>query len=89
MSEAKRDENRIATLLGALDSDGITPKTIYSSPTRHTILCVDDTTGSDHSITDAVRDENRIPVALVMGSDGVTLTELYADSSHNLLIQST
>jgi hypothetical protein len=45
MSEAKRDQNRVATLLGVSSSDGITPVPLYADPTTHR-LYVDLPTGS-------------------------------------------
>ena len=87
---AKRDQNRITTLLAALNTDGITPINVCSDPTAHTLCTSDGNTGSDFSITEAPRDENRIPVALVVSSvDGKTPIMLYADLNNRLLIQST
>ena len=88
--EAKRDENRITSLLGALNTNGKTPVTVYANPNTHKLAISNGTTGSDFSIKNAPRDENRIPVAMaVSSSDGITPVILYVDSSHNLLINST
>lgn len=88
--EAKRDENRITTLLAALDDDGVTPTIVCSNPNNHRLCVSDDVTGSDFGIINAVRDENRIPVVMAISStDGVTPVELYADSLLNLLIKSS
>lgn len=38
MAEAKRDENRVPTLLGVSNVDGITPVTIYADPVTHRLL---------------------------------------------------
>jgi hypothetical protein len=88
--QAKRDENRVTTLLCALNTDGVTPQPVSVDPTRHIIMVHDGATGSDFSVVDAPRDENRIPVAMAVSSaDGVTPVELYADIDGHLLIKST
>jgi hypothetical protein len=88
--EAKKDNNRIYTLIAALNSDGITPVNICADPTDHTICTSDGTTGSDNGIVDAPRDNNRIPVAMAVSSaDDETPVALYADSNNKLLVQST
>lgn len=90
MSQAKRDENRITTLIAALNTNGTTPNLVYCDPTTHAISADDNTTGSDFSVTNTPRDENRVTVAMaVSSSDGVTPVELYSDSLFKLLIQST
>lgn len=88
--EAKRDENRITTIIAALNTDGVTPKLICVGPVNHR-LCVDDNnSGSDFGVINTPRDENRIPfLTAVSSDDNSTPVELYADSSGNLLIQST
>jgi len=87
---AKRDENRTTTLMGALDSDGVTPTNICADPNLHTICVSPGDTGSDFGVVNAPRDENRVPVAMAVSSvDGVTPVELYADSNNKLLIQTT
>lgn len=87
--ETKRDENRITTLTAALNTDGKTPNLVCVDETTHA-LCVDDgTTGSDFSVSEAPRDENRIPIAMVVSSvDGVTPVELYSNDLYRLLINS-
>lgn len=35
---AKRDDNRVTTLLGTSSTDGTTPVTIYGDPTTHRLL---------------------------------------------------
>lgn len=88
--QAKRDENRVTTIIGALNTDGVTPQLICADPTPHTLCVSDGVSGSDFSVIDAPRDENRTPVLMAVSSaDGVTPVELYADSSGNLLIKST
>ena len=49
MAEAKRDENRIATLLAVSNADGITPVTLYADPTTHRLLV--DLPGGAGSVT--------------------------------------
>lgn len=38
MSEAKRDENHITTILGVSSVDGVTPVVIWADPTTHRLL---------------------------------------------------
>lgn len=38
MAEAKRDQNRVTTLLGVSNVDGTTPVTLYADPTTHRLL---------------------------------------------------
>lgn len=38
MANAKRDDNRIPTLLGVSNADGVTPVTLYADPTTHRLL---------------------------------------------------
>lgn len=90
MAQAKRDENRITTIIAALNTDGVTPNLIYANENTHAILADDGATGSDFSVVNAPRDENRTPVAMaISSSDGVTPVELYSDSLFKLLMKST
>lgn len=83
-----RDQNRITTLLGTLNTNGLTPISILS--TSNALNISDGNTGTNHGRSDAVRDDNRIPVLLAVSSDdGITPIEVYADSSGNLLVDST
>jgi len=91
MSDAKRDQNFIPTLLAASSSDGVTPVLVQVNATNHGLAIDDDTTGSDHGRNIAVRDANFIPVLMAVSSaDGVTPVEVYADAATGkLLIDST
>ena len=88
--EAKRDENRISTLIGASDTDGITPLPVYANPISHRLYTSNGDTGTDYGRGVAVRDENRVSVLMAVSSvDGVTPVEVYVDSSNRLLTKST
>ena len=88
--EAKRDENRITTAMGAFSGDGKTPQLVRVNSLLKALCVSNGTTGSDFSVNNSVRDENRIPVLMaVSSSDGVTPVEVYADSLFNLLVKST
>lgn len=90
MANAKRDQNFVPTLIAALETDGITPILVKASPTNHGVEVDDDTTGIDHGRSVAVKDANGISVLMAVASDdGVTPIEVYADSSGNLLIDSS
>lgn len=88
---AKRDENRVKTLLGTDSSDGSTPINISVDPTTYAILASDGTTGSDLSGDVAARDSNRVPVLIgVSSADGMTPVPVYVDSATgSLLVKST
>ena len=49
MSEAKRDENRISTILGVSNVDAVTPVTVYADPITHRLLV--DSTDSSSGVT--------------------------------------
>ena len=44
---AKRDDNRVPTLIGVSNADGVTPVTIYVDPTTHRVLVSDASTAHD------------------------------------------
>lgn len=90
MSNAKKDENGVSTLLGVLDSDGQTLVRVKVNESSNNALKVDDgTTGSDNGPDIAPRDENFVPALIALSSvDGVTPVVVYADSNGHLLIDS-
>ncbi len=84
-----RDDNRIATLRAALDTDGVSVINVCGNPISHALCVSDGSTGSDHGVPTAQRDYDRVPVLLgVSSADGETPVEIYADSSGNLLVMS-
>ena len=90
MTNAKRDENSVPTIIGVLDTDGSTIVPIKINPVNNRLKVSDGTTGSDNGTTNAKRDENSVVAKIaVSSSDGKTPITLYVDSSGNLLIQST
>lgn len=90
MANAITDENGGKGLTCALNTDGVTIVRVKVNPTTHGIKNSDGTSGSDHGVAHAVRDENGNPVWLgVSSADGITPVEIYSDSSGNLLIQSS
>lgn len=87
MSEAKRDNNKITTLLGTHSVDGITPIKIWVNPTTHALITEDGTTGADYSDDIAKRDNNGVPVLMGVSSiDGITPTAVYANALTNALL---
>lgn len=89
MTNAKRDQNNVPVLIGALNTDGKTIVSVQVSPTNNGLKISDDTTGTDYGPTNAPRDNNYVPVLLGVSSvDGVTPVVIYADSSGNLLVDS-
>ena len=90
MSNAKRDENGVATLISALNTDGITIVAVQANPTNHGLSVDDDTTGTDYGTTNALRDENNVSCLMAISSaDGVTPVTVYVTSGGHLLIKST
>ena len=91
MTQAKRDNNNVKTMIGVLNTNGNTPTLLKALPTgSHLLDIMDGATGSDFNRNDATRDENEIPVMLAISSvDGSTIVPLYVSSSGHLLIQST
>lgn len=89
MANASRDDNNVPTLLGALNTDGVTPVKVMVNSTNHGIEVDDNSTGTDHGVSRAVRDANSVPVLMAVSSaDGVTPVEVYVDSNGHLLIDS-
>lgn len=87
---ASFDENGVRSLLAASSSDGTTPIRVRVNMTFNALEVSDGTTGTDFGRNVAYRDENDQPVLMAVSSaDGVTPVEVYADTSGNLLIQTT
>lgn len=85
-----RDNNRVPTMVAALNTDGVTPISVAINATNHGLKVSDGTSGTDFSRASAVRDANRVTGLMgISSADGVTPVEIYADSSGNLLIQTT
>jgi hypothetical protein len=85
-----RDENRVPTMLGTLNTDGTTVVSIKVVPTTHAVKISDGTTGTNHTTTNAQRDANRVPALWgVSSADGVTPVSIYTDVNGKLLVQST
>lgn len=100
MANASRDQNNVPTLICASSSDGTTPIKVKADTTNHGLKVDDNTTGTDHGVQNAVRDENFVPVLLAVSSQtitvggidyiqGVTPVEVYADTNGSLLIDSS
>lgn len=92
MTDAKRDDNYIPTLLGLSNADGSTPVRIRADVASNNGLCIKDgTSGSDSGGDHAIKDNNMIPVMIVVSSaDGITPIAVYADPSNSeLLTKST
>lgn len=87
---ASRDANRIPTIIGTLDTDGITPVVIKVNSSNHGLRIVDGATGTSFSISTSQRDANRVPAIWgVSSADGVTPIYIATDANGNLLIKST
>ncbi len=90
MANAKRDDNRVPTILGLDTADGETLVRIEADPTSHRLSISNGTSGSDLTGDNAIRDDNGITGLLAVSSaDGETPLPVYADSSGNLLTKTT
>lgn len=90
MANASKDDNRVAMVVGTLNSDGVSIQPIYVNPTNHKVKYSDGTTGSGTTTTNIQRDQNRVTTIWgVSSSDGITPVAIWVDSSGNLLTQST
>ncbi len=90
MISTPRDNNGKPTLIGTLDSDGITPVSILVNPVNHAMKNIDGTTGSSFSSTSSTRDTNRATAIWgVSSADGVTPIYIATDVNGNLLIKSS
>lgn len=87
---AVKDQNNINSLIVALNTDGKTIQRIKVNPSNHAVKISDGATGSDYGPTNALRDDNDVPILMAVSSvDGKTPVAVYGDSNGNLLIQST
>lgn len=90
MGKASVDENSIATLTAALNSNGSTIIAVKANASTHGLKVSDATSGSDNGPANALHDENSRPTLIgVSSADGITPVVVYADSSGNLLIDSS
>lgn len=90
MTNAKHDDNHVATAIGTLQSDSVSIVPMRVNPTNNSIKVVDDTTGSFTSPKNAGRDDNHVPVLMGVSSvDMTTPTAIAFDANGNMLIQST
>lgn len=90
MTNAKRDENNVPTMLGVLNTDGTIVTPVKINPANFALKVDNDVTGSDNGPTYALRDENSVPTMLAVSSaDGATLVPLYVDADGKLLIDET
>ena len=84
---ASKDQNSISTLLGTLNTDGVTLVRIQADPTTHALQCEAGGGGTDLGPTNAPRDENNVPALMAISSaDGVTPVVVYADAGGHLLV---
>lgn len=91
MTEARKDDNGIATMIATSNVDGATPALVKINSTNKGLLVDDGASGSDLSGNIASRDKNYQSVLMgVSSADGVTPTAIYLDpATGKLLIKST
>ena len=86
MAQAKRDENRIPTLLAVSNADGITPVTLWADPTTHRLLVDLPSSGSGDVVGPASATDNAL--ARYDGTTGKLLQDslLIVDDVGNISI---
>lgn len=100
MANASIDSNSVATLTGALSSNGDSAVRVKANASTHALQVDDNTTGSDFGPANALHDDNNRPTLIAVSSvtgtvggiayvQGVTPVVVYTDSSGNLLVDST
>lgn len=89
MAEAKRDQNRVPTLIGVSSSDATTPTLVYVDPTTNR-LCVNAVVtagfGNQTGVVDGEAVEAADTGTLILGTDGSNYQVLAVDSSGNLQV---
>jgi hypothetical protein len=87
MTNAKKDNNSISTLLATSNTDGTTTVPIQALPATNRLFVEMGTTGSDLSSAPAKRDDNVVITLMAVSSaDGVTPIPIYAISSNGRLL---
>lgn len=90
MADAYRDSNNVPTLIAGLNTDGTSIVRVQVNASTHSLKISDGSTGTDHGSVNDLRDSNFVPALLAVSNvDGKTPVVVYADSSGNLLVQSS
>ncbi len=91
---APRDENNVPTIFGILGTDGVTPMPICVDPVTHGLCVIQVTSPIGTAVPGhtAVHDDNESNKATsligVSSSDLSTVTQVYVNASHEVLIKS-
>ena len=88
MANAKIDNNNIPTIIGVLNTNGITPTIIKANPIYHLLNINDGSSGSDLGGDIASRDDNG-NITLTATDANNNIIPLYVDSSGNLMVKSS
>lgn len=89
MANASHDGNHVHTLLGTLNTDGVTTIPIKMNSSNNRLKISDATTGSDMGMANMPHDGNFVSTIMgVSSADGVTPVTIYCDANGNLLINS-
>lgn len=87
MSNAKRDDNRVPTLLALLDTDGSTLIPIQVNASNNKIKLANGTAGVDNGDGRAMHDGNGVVTMIGVSSvDLTTPVNVYADINGNIKI---
>lgn len=83
------DSNHVQTMI-TVETDGVTLINLTAISSNHELSVSNGISGSDNGPKWSRHDGNNIPILMATSSsDGKTPVALYADSSGDLLIQST
>lgn len=90
MAQASTDNNGVKTILGTLQSDGLTTIPIKVNPVTLSVKAVDGTTGTASTRATAPRDQNHHPALMgVSSADMITPIPIATDTNGNILVKST
>lgn len=87
MTDAKRDENHVPTMIGLSSADGTTILPLYADITDNGLIVSNGLGGVDNGGTNAGKDQNRVSTLMAVSAvDGVTPVPLYVDPTDNSLL---
>ena len=86
MAQAKRDPNRVPTLLAVSNADDSTPVRIYADPTTRRLYVDTTVTGLATAVTDGEVVDAADVGNLALGTDGTNYQVLSTDSSGRLIL---
>lgn len=89
MAQAKRDNNRVTTVVGVSSADGVTPVNVVIDSVTGLVLFDGSASGAHGAVTNreiAYRDDNRVPVMIGSSSDDDGVLVMPVVEGNNLRI---